>query len=223
MKARRYKIKLIGETPLLMHQDNLSWAEIMKKWALDPANKKGSIAGDDRSPAWRWFGNLYIENNTIVMPADNLMTMLREGGKRCPTGKGQMTFKAQTQSGIVVDQGYWPLVVGDKGDPISVAALRGMLEEEDFSKHEEAVKALGFELFVKRAKISQAKHVRVRPRFDNWSCEGSITVLDDQITTDVIRNIVTFAGVYAGLGDWRPSSPKSPGPYGKFNAEVKEF
>lgn len=222
MKARRYNVKLIGDAPLLMHQDNLSWAEIMRKWALDPANKKTSVAGDDRSPAWRWFGNLYIENDIIVMPADNLMTMLREGGKRCPTGKGQATFKAQTQSGIVVDQGSWPIIVNG-GKPISVKAIRGLLDEDDFSKHEETVKAHGFELFVKRAKIGQAKHVRVRPRFDNWSCEGSVTVLDDMITTDVLKNIITFAGVYAGIGDWRPSSPKSPGPFGKFNAEVKEF
>jgi len=64
--------------------------------------------------------------------------------------------------------------------------------------------------------------VRVRPRFDNWSCGGTVTVFDDMITTDVLKNILTFAGTYAGLGDWRPSSPKSPGPFGKFTAEVKQ-
>jgi hypothetical protein len=77
-------------------------------------------------------------------------------------------------------------------------------------------------LFVKRARIGNAKHVRVRPRFDSWSVSGTLTVLDDSITTDVLERILTHAGAYAGVGDWRPSSPKSPGPFGRFTSTVKE-
>ncbi len=80
MKARTYKVDLIGETPLLTHNDNLSWAEKMKAWGLDPANAKSSVAGDDRSPAFRWIGNLYIENNKLVIPSDLLMSTLLNGG-----------------------------------------------------------------------------------------------------------------------------------------------
>lgn len=221
MKARTYSVALTGETPLLMHNDNLQWAELMKRWAMDPANKKTSTAGDDRSPAWRWMGNPYIEGGVIAIPSDNLMTVLREGGKRCPTGKGQTTFKAQTQSGLVVDQSAWPLTVG--GNVIPWGPIRDrLMDEEDFEKHTEEAEKNGFSLFVKRAKIGMAKHVRVRPRFDKWACAGTITVLDEQITSDVLQNILTFAGCYAGIGDWRPSSPKSPGSFGKFTAIVKE-
>lgn len=220
MKARTYQVVLTGETPTIIHHDNLSWAETMKQWSLDPANKKKSVAGDDRSPAWRWIGCLYSEGGKLVIPSDNLMTVLREGGKRCPTGKGQATFKAQSQSGIVVDQSSWPLCVN--GREISFAPFKALIENDDFAEHEATAQKHGFMLFVKRAKIGQAKHVRVRPRFDNWSCGGTVTVFDDMITTDVLKNILTFAGTYAGLGDWRPSSPKSPGPFGKFTAEVKQ-
>ena len=45
-------------------------------------------------------------------------------------------------------------------------------------------------------------------------------MIDDQITTDVLRSILEYAGRYKGLGDWRPSS-KTPGPYGTFTAEIK--
>jgi hypothetical protein len=221
MQAKRYTVEMKGETPLLMHNDNLSWAEYMKKWGLDPANRQESVAGDDRSPAWRWVGNLYTEGGKVVIPSDNLMTVLREGGKRCPTGKGRGTFKSQTQSGIIVDQSSWPLLAG--GNEIPYAPLKALVDNPDFSEHEAVCAGLGFELFVKRAKIGQAKHVRVRPRFDNWSCAGSLTVLDDQITFDVLKNILTFAGAYSGLGDWRPSSPKSPGSFGKFSVEIKEL
>jgi hypothetical protein len=219
MKANRYKIELTGETPLLLHHDNIAWADVLAKWGKDPANKKNSVAGDDRSPAFRWIGNLYVDGGLVVVPSDNLMTMLREGGAKCPTGKKGATFKRQTQSGIVVDQAAWPITIG--GKTLAYDRIKPLMEEEDFSKHSEAVAAMGFDIFVKRAKVAMAKHIRVRPRFDKWSVEGTVTVLDDTITKDVLENIVVFAGMYSGLGDWRPSSPKSPGSFGKFTAKVR--
>lgn len=218
MYSRTYAVELTGATPLLMHNDNLSWADSMSKWGKDPASRKNSIAGDDRSPAWRWIGSLYVENKEVCIPSDNLMTMLREGGARCPTGKKGGTYKRQTQSGIVVNEPAWP-IVGAKGR-IPIAGIEKLIENAEFSEHEAVALGLGFSLFVKRAKIGNSKHVRVRPRFDVWSCAGTLTVFDDTITDDVIANIVTFAGIYGGLCDWRPSSPKSPGSWGKFTATV---
>jgi hypothetical protein len=220
MEARRYSVQLTGQTPLLMHHDNLSWAETMKAWATDPANAKTSIAGDDRSPAHRWIGNLYVEGGVVVMPSDNLMTVLREGGAKCPTGKRGGTYKRQTQSGIVVDQSAWPLLAS--GKTVKWSDIEPLIQVADFAQHEATARALGFELFVKRAKIGQAKHVRVRPRFDKWTCAGTLTVFDETITAGVLQNILTFAGAYAGVGDWRPSSPRSPGAFGKFTATVEE-
>lgn len=219
---KRYAVTLTGETPLLMHQDNLAWAEAMNKWRLDPANKKLSVAGDDRTPAHRWIGNLYVEAGRVVMPADNLMTVLREGGKKVSTGKGQETFGRYTQSGLIVDQSAWPVLIGGKEIPF--APIKALISETDFNRHLETIEAMGFELFVKRAKIGTAKHVRVRPRFDNWVLQGTITVLlDDIINTEILESILQVGGVYCGLGDWRPSSPKSAGSFGKFVSSVKEI
>lgn len=215
----RYKITLTGETPLLMHADNLAWDEKIRRWLTVPENKKNSIAGDDRTPAWRWIGYLYQESGRVVMPADNLMTLLREGGAKCPAGKKGLTFKRQSQSGIIVDQSSWPLLID--GRDIQMAAIDACIDNPDFGTQEKAAVALGFELFTKRAKIGQSKHVRVRPRFDRWSCSGTMTVLDETITQEVLERIITYAGIYAGLCDWRPSSPSKPGPFGKFSATVK--
>jgi hypothetical protein len=218
---KRYKVTLTGETALLMHNDYLSWADVMNKWRLDPANKGKSVAGDDRTPAWRWIGSLYHDSGKVAIPSDNLMTVLREGGKKIATGKGIQTFKSQTQSGILVDQAAWVLMTGKGEVPYDV--VKSLIGEEDFSVHEQAALDLGFELFVKRAKIGSAKHVRVRPRFDVWSVTGSLTVIDDAITTSVLETILQLAGTYCGIGDWRPSSPKAPGPFGKFSSTVKEI
>jgi hypothetical protein len=210
-------------TPLILHHDNLEWATKLDRWQKDPANKAVSVAGDDRTPAWRWIGCLYFdrpsEDRCIAIPSDNLMTVLREGGAKCPTGKRGATFKRQTQSGCVVNEIAWPIIVN--GAPIQWKTLSDLMSVEDFAVHEAACRDCGFELFVKRAKIQQSKHVRVRPRFDAWEASVTITVMDETITTDVLQNIMEYAGTYSGLGDWRPSSPKSPGPYGRFTSTVK--
>lgn len=221
MQEKRYLATLTGETSLIMHADNPDWADYLKEWRKDPANKKASVAGDDRSPAWSWVGSVYHDDGLVVVPSDNLMTVLREGGAKCPTGKGQTTFKRQSQSGIQVDDPSWPLLVG--GSTVSFDPIKAMIDNPDYKAHQQLAEKLGFELFAKRARITAtAKHLRVRPRFNRWSCSGTITVLDEMITEDVLRNILVFAGRYSGLGDWRPSAPKSPGPWGKFSVELKE-
>ena len=48
------------------------------------------------------------------------------------------------------------------------------------------------------------------------------SVWDDQITLAVLADVLKMAGDYKGLGDWRPSS-KTPGPFGRFEAVVKEI
>lgn len=219
MKARRYAVKITGVTPILMHSDNVEWSDFLKTWQKDPANKGKSVAGDDRTPAFTWIGYLYQDAGKVVIPADNLMTVLREGGAKVPTGKRQGTFKSQSQSGIVVDQSGWDLVVDGHG--IDFKEIKKLIEEPDFQVHKETAESMGFELFVKRATVNKNKHVRVRPRFDRWECSGTVTVLDDSITTNVLQDIFTFAGAYCGMCDWRPSS-KTPGAFGKFTAEVNE-
>jgi hypothetical protein len=220
MKTRTYRVELTGVSPLLMHRDNLEWAAKLKAWQDNPQNKKNSVAGDDRTPAWRWIGCLSDDGKHISLDADNLMTMLREGGRAVPTGKGQSTFKAATQSGMVVNEIGWPLA-GAKG-LITMQAVERLRSVDDFDEHCTAVAELGFSLFAKRARVGQAKHVRVRPRFDVWTAAGTLTVLDDRISRGVLENILAQAGAYAGLCDWRPSSPKSPGPFGRFTAAITE-
>jgi hypothetical protein len=218
---RRYAVTVTGTNPLLMHADSVEWTDQIKLWQKDPENKKVSIAGDDRSPAWTWIGALYHDGKVVAMPSDNLMTALREGGGMVPVpgAKGNKTFKSQTQSGLLVNEAYWPLIIN--GATIPVDEIKQLLNEEDFSRHQETAKRLGFELFVKRAAVNRAKHVRVRPRFDRWQVSGTISVFDEQITTEVLISVLDMAGRYKGLCDWRPSS-KTPGPFGTFVTEIQE-
>jgi hypothetical protein len=220
---RTYHITITGTQPLLMHHDDIDWSDVMEKWKLHPDNKQASKAGDDRSPAFRWIGNLYRdESGRIIIPTDNIMRCLMEGATMVlvPGGKSGKTFKAQSQSGIMPRAVGWELM--SAGKSIDTSQLDRLMKEKDFAKHEEAARKMGFTLFKKRAKIGQSKHVRVRPRFDQWSASGELLVVDEQITDDVLSDILEMAGKYKGLGDWRPSS-KTPGTFGMFTAAVKRL
>lgn len=218
-----YQVTITGTQPLLMHADDIEWADQMERWKLDKDNKKHSKAGDDRTPAHRWIGSLYRnEAGEVIMPTENIMRCLMEGGSMVlvPGGKMGKSFKAQSQSGIMPRSLGWPLLVGDK--PIDGKPIAALLKEKDFTVHRETVEMLGFSLFVKRARIGQSKHVRVRPRFDTWAAAGELTVVDEQITDGVLQDIFDMAGAYKGLGDWRPSS-KTPGTFGMFTAAIERL
>jgi hypothetical protein len=216
---RRYRININGVQPLLMHPDDIEWADQMERWKNDKDNKKTGKAGDDRSPAWRWVGNLYHDGNVVVMPIENIMRCLMEGGAMVlvPGGRSGKTFKAQTQSGIMPTSAAWPVLVD--GKPVAFEPFKALIGNKDFEAHKQAAADHGFELFLKRAKIGANKHVRVRPRFDRWAISGELVVTDEQITTDVLSDILESAGRYKGLGDWRPGS-KTPGAFGIFEAAV---
>lgn len=220
MAIRTYPVTLTGKTALLMHHDNIEWADFMEEWKADPANKKGSKAGDDRSPAWRWLGCCYHDGKNLCIPQANIMRALMEGGAMVPVPGGKMgkTFKSQTQSGMMSVEPAWTLIIN--GKPIVWTDIERMKDVASFAEHKKIANELGFELLVKRAKIGMSKHVRVRPQFAaGWQAKGSLAVWDEQIDEKSLASILEYAGQYKGLCDWRPGG-KTPGPYGTFEAEI---
>lgn len=215
---KTYDFELSGITPLLMHADDVERADDLDAWRKNPANKNISKPGDDRSPAWTWQTYCYSDGKVLCVPTENLLTCLRAAGAEIAM-KGQKTFKAATQTGLLVEQEYLPLLVN--GDQVLVADIDAIASEK-FGDHKHAVDKLGFRLFVKRAKVGTNKHVRVRPRFDSWKLRGRIIAMTPEFTPEVMQTLFRVAGLTKGLGDWRAASPKSPGPFGRFETVLKE-
>lgn len=218
MAVQSYSFRLTGKTALLMHHDNVTASDRLIEWRRDPANKDKSAAGDDRSPPWTWHTYLYHDGEALCVPSDNLMVALRQAGAQIIL-KRQKTYKELSQSGLQIMEEFLPLTVkGASGwNAVPLAKINDM-ESQPFSKQCESTQALGFRLFVKRAKIGTSKHVRVRPRFDQWSLTGTIRVVRDEITPEILQQMFDIAGT-VGLGDWRPGC-KTPGAFGQFSAEV---
>ena len=218
-----YVVTLTGTMPIIMHADDIPWADRMEAWKNDPEVKKNkqSKPGDDRTPAWRWLGHAYQDGTRFVVPTDNIATCSREGGTMVPVpgGRSGKTFKAQSQSGIYAPEGYWPLLVGEQEIPW--APFAALMQQENFDRHQDLAAQYGFMLFVKRVRIGKNKHIRVRPRFDTWKTRGLLRVTDEQITKGILLQILSYAGAYKGLADWRPSSP-TPGRWGTFTAVIED-
>lgn len=208
------RFELTGSMPLIMHQDDVEASDSLKDWRQDPANKNISTAGDDRSPAWTWQTYLYSDGENVTIPAANLMVCIRQAGAQLILKK-QKTFKEISQSGLLVPTEYLDFRVN--GNQISIAKLEAM-KDDAFAKQADKVCAMGFRLFVKRARVGQSKHVRVRPRFDTWTISGIIQILVPDITFEILAQLFDLAG-RVGLCDWRPGC-KTPGPYGMFEAKI---
>lgn len=216
-----YEFTLTGKSPLLMHNDNIEGQALIQAWQMDERNKALQVKGDDRSPAWTWHIYLYRAANQVVVNSDAIMVSLRDAGKQV-TLKGAKTFKDATQYGVIPESESFPLLID--GKPVGTKAIDELWGDNDFQKHEKLARGLGFELFVKRAKLpgKTAKHVRVRPRFHEWSVVGRLMVTEEAITENVFTRLLTLAGDRCGLGDWRPSS-KTPGPYGRYGVRVERI
>jgi len=213
-------VELASKMPILMHADNIEWADRMEEWKNDADNKSRSKAGDDRTPPWRWIGCLnYDDPNSgvVTIPSEYIMRTIMAGAAQVPTGKGKQTFKSQSQSGLLCTEFHWPLLIN--GKKILMRDVQKCMHLATFKEQKTAAEDLGFTLYVKRAKVGASKHVRVRPRFDDWTTAGEIAILDEAITKPILAKFLEIAGRWKGLGDWRPGGA-TPGPWGTFDAKV---
>lgn len=218
MKTFQFTLK--GTSPLLLHADNIDWSDRMKAWGDNPQNKKDSVAGDDRTPAFRWIGCLDHDGTNAGIPAENLMKCLLRAAVQVPIPGNRMrkTFKSEVMSEMVCDAPLFPLAAsGKKIDMKKVEKLMGVKE---YAAHQTEVATMGFALFAKRARVGTSKHIRVRPKLDAWALSGTVTVWDDKLAK-ALPEIFEIAGRKIGLGDWNPGG-KTPGPYGRFTADIKE-
>lgn len=214
---REFDFTLRGSTPLLFHADDVEQADRLEEWRKDPANKNVSKPGDDRSPPWTWQTYLYSHQGKITWPSINVMVGLRAAGAQLILKK-QKTYKEISQSGMMIVGEHCRFLVNGKElstDPI--VAMRDL----PFREQSEAVKALGFSLFVKRARVGSSKHVRVRARFEGgtWTVAGRMRVSLPEITEEVLRKLFDLAG-FVGQGDWRPGC-RTPGAFGQFESQLR--
>jgi hypothetical protein len=214
-----FDFEITGITPLLMHHDNIDGADVIKAWQQDPQNKGLQKKGDDRSPAWTWTHYLYVDaQNKICVPAANLASAMTKAGAMMP-GAGRSSLKKTSAAGLMFPNEHFPLLV--KGKEVSAKPFFDLGAPGDFAKHQALAAKHGIQLWPKRAKVGTAKHVRVRPRFDDWAIRGRVVpLLPEFEDIRVVAELFNLMCSRIGLCDWRPGSPYSPGFFGRANVKV---
>jgi hypothetical protein len=222
---KRVEITLIGKTPLLMHRDDVESADVLEEIRAEQTSKTRKKAGDDRNPPFTWITYLHEDGEYVAFPSDYFMVALRKAGAAFQIpGQGKLTYKTATQMGIIPETEYMEFSFGSDLDRrLKFSECRKLWNREvEFGDHKKFAEDRGFLLFIKRAKVGQAKHVRVRPRFNHWRAVGTFVVKAEYevLTEDVVEKLVRLAGEY-GFGDWRPNSPQSPGSFGMADVSLK--
>lgn len=152
---------------------------------------------DSKNYADEWVKGTYLNTDGfVVMPAINIMACMFNGAKGMKKGKTPLTRLVYTSFQV---QPFEPILNYDN-KPITL---------EDIEKND-WLNVCGV--------VIQGRRVdRTRTEIPlGWEINFQIITKDESLTSKDIRMILENAGTVAGLGDWRPSSPKKPGPYGTF-------
>ena len=130
---------------------------------------------------------LYIdENGNPIVPAFCVLSCLRKSATNFKVpGRGKKTFKDFIYSGIEIEPEDIPVVSDDD-----------------------------WEVDLKPVVIGRARIIKARPKFKEWELEFQVKIIDPIVTPTYFKEILTDAGKYNGLLDFRPL-------YGLF--EVVEF
>jgi hypothetical protein len=190
------RITLTGTTPLLMHNQRLAdpldpFAKAMK--ALNGKRSKDKT-DDDRVELARleFLGGLYHHDQLgPYLPAENIKQSIIGGAKLSRDGRS-------------VDRAV--IMIGETEMQIAPLLYTGprkadeLWEDENFRNRSQVI-------------VGQNRVTRCRPMFREWSCVVDALYDPNMIDFEKLQRVTTAAGLYAGVGDWRPR-------FGRYTAEV---
>jgi hypothetical protein len=176
---KELKFKITGVAPLLFHNGQL--ADPINPHTVSIAaitSKRKKTEADHTEIGKReFFGSLYLMNGEPCIPAEMIEAAFIKGAmkeKRGPAAK----------AGLIVEHHTKLDYVGPR-------------------KPEQLWEDKKFRLRVP-AKVGQAKVIRTRPLFNDWSATIVVKYLPTLINAGEIRSFLLAAGEQIGIGDWRP-------------------
>jgi hypothetical protein len=143
-----------------------------------------------------WRERLHVtEDGYVFIPAMAIKNSIASAGKwlgKSIPGKGKSTYAKRLEAGVMVIE---DIILNVKAENI---------KNEKLFVPSDGVRGSGKRVF---------KHF---PLIPSWEGEVEFTILDDIITKDVFREHLEQAGMFIGIGRFRP---QSNGTYGRFTIE----
>lgn len=188
MKELGYR--LIGQTPLLMHNNNMANPLNAYTQHMKPLTAKRNKTDQDHMEIARveWEAGLYLHDGVVALPAENIEACFLRAAKRTKNGQ-------KYQSGAMVAEDWYELDY--KGPKIKVNNTNTIPNAEldkfyDTYKHQCMVK------------VSNNQVLRTRPIFHEWSLLVTI-LIDEQVFDErTMTAIIEDAGRFVGLCEKRP-------------------
>ncbi len=194
---QKIKAKLVGLSPYSSNKPD----------SLDEADGENQVDLEQRRKVARVHSN---NKNEVVVPAITFVNMLTATAKRIGMkvpGNKRATYTKNFTSGIIPPLKD-PLLLVD-GKPIKIAdiGIREGTRYEPVFCHVDG----------KREGGTNKRVTRFYPYFENWSLDLELDVIDPTLSEEVILQHLVAAGMYNGLGRFRP---QNRGTLGRFKVQV---
>jgi len=184
-KPARWAVTIRGMDAILfnkMADQSVSKAERSDQAKTDPLELERKL----------WREKLYFgADGLCIIPGENIHECLKQGaqywGQKIP-GEGNRTYTDVFASGTVVEN--MPLGVHKDSEHIIA-----------FGKSVNANPSKG--------KRTGSKVYKIRPLLRPWGGTFVLHTFDARLTPSVLQTVITYAGAFRGLCDWRPT-------YGRF-------
>lgn len=189
MKQNQLTFRLTGVAPLLMHNGSLAdpFNPITKEMKKVSSKRKKTDSDFEELARLEFLGGLYVNSEgSPIVPGILVESAILNGAKKDKNGS---IFKSS-----VFCEGEFEL------------KYNGPKTAEELEKNSEFRLTCG-------ARVSNARIMRTRPMFKEWSVDVVVTYLPEVVDKDMVIQAVKKAGELVGLGDWRPR-------FGRFDVEI---
>lgn len=177
---KNYVLRLVGSTPLVMHNARLSDPLDEYAQAISEISKKrGKTLDDHATISHREFlGGLYADDDGPYLPAENVQKCLVEAARRHKLGK-------DVERGLTVDAVSVPL-------------------QYDGPRSPEALWESGRFTYRRSVGIQKSRTMRTRPMFSEWAVDVPLVVDETLLDEHRLSQIAEEAGRYVGICERRP-------------------
>ena len=174
------KIKLVGTSPLLMHNERLAdpLDAVTKELKRTTSKKKKTDEDHEQVARIEWEGGLYFDDKIgPYLPGWNLVATLKSAGRLSKRGKD-----IERAVNILEDKVPVQYSGPRKLDAMYKAGMRDR-------------RSVG---------VMGKRVIRTRPRFEEWAVEFTLLFEEGVFNRDDLVAILADAGTMIGTGDFRP-------------------
>jgi hypothetical protein len=172
-------IPIIGTSPLLLHK----WSEKAKRQMLDKQMKKATKAKDAKDPEADFNGARYIS---------------QDGWDGCPA----VAFKSAMVGACRQCDGL----------PMTLAKRIFFVEVDGYTPDGDGLVRIVGEPRMHEAMVrleTGTADIRYRPIYHPWRATIQVRFNAGIVSAEQVVNLIQIAGLSEGVGEWRPSAPKS--------------